>query len=53
MMFRDGSAAGMYPCSFRGTLCVHPQELNKAFEKSVDAFVINIKKFPLSRENDL
>jgi hypothetical protein len=52
-MFKDGSAAGMYPCSFRGTLYVHPQELNKAFEKAVDAFVINIKKFPLSCENDL
>jgi hypothetical protein len=36
----------MYACSFRGTLCVHPQELNKAFEKSVHAFMINTKKFP-------
>jgi len=44
MMFKDGGAAGMYPCSFRGTLCVHPQELNEDFEKSVDAFRINIKK---------
>jgi hypothetical protein len=44
MMFKDGAAAGMYLCSFRGTLCVHPQELNKAFEKFVDAFMRNIKK---------
>jgi hypothetical protein len=46
MTFKYGGATGMYPCSFRGTSRFHPQELNKAFEKSVDAFMINIKKFP-------
>jgi hypothetical protein len=46
MMFKDGGAAGMYACSFRGTLCIYPQELNKAFEKSVYTFMSNIKNFP-------
>jgi hypothetical protein len=52
MTLKEYGAAGMYPRSFRRTLCVHPQKLNKDFEKFVGAFMTNINKFPLSCEND-
>jgi hypothetical protein len=50
MTFKKYGAAGMYPCSFRRTLFVYPQELNKTFEKNSRCIYDKYKKILLSTE---